>query len=95
MIKKKKKHVAHHAFWSRGDISKSLSGRVLSHRLQGYLAYKNPPPPEDPSVALCLGNFGDPRGVGVFYERGTLVPHFGLVLEPFRDDGGGGDVIGR
>ena len=24
-----------------------------------------------PAVALCLGPFGDPRGVGVSYERGT------------------------
>jgi len=24
-------------------------------------------------VALCLGTYGDPRGVGVFYERGTPV----------------------
>ena len=29
------------------------------------------PPPEDPTVALCLGTCGDPRGVGVSYERGT------------------------
>jgi len=41
--------------------------------LQGYLAHKNPPPSQDPTVALCLGNYGDPRGVGVSYERGTPV----------------------
>ena len=26
-----------------------------------------------PTVCLCLGTCGDPRGVGVSYERGTLV----------------------
>ena len=29
------------------------------------------PPPEDPAVALCLGNYGDLREVVVSYERGT------------------------
>ena len=29
----------------------------------------------DPSVRLCLGSWGDPRGVGVLNERGTPVPH--------------------
>ena len=32
-----------------------------------------PPPRKDPTVALCLGTYGDPRGVGVAYERGTRV----------------------
>ena len=32
-----------------------------------------PFPQEDPTVALCLGTYGDPRGVGVFYEQGTPV----------------------
>ena len=31
------------------------------------------PPPQDPTVALCLGTCGDPRGLGVSYERGTPV----------------------
>ena len=30
-------------------------------------------PPQDPTVALCLGTYGSPRGVGVSYERGTPV----------------------
>jgi hypothetical protein len=30
-------------------------------------------PPVDPAVALCLGTYGDPRGVSVSYERGTPV----------------------
>ena len=44
-------------------------------RVQGYLTHKNPPPPQDPTAALCLGTYGDPdpRGVGVSYERGTPV----------------------
>ena len=33
--------------------------------LQGYLAHENPPPPQDPTVALCLGTYGDPRGTPV------------------------------
>ena len=31
------------------------------------------PPPQDPTVALCLGTYGDPMGVGVSHERGTPV----------------------
>jgi len=31
------------------------------------------PPPQDPTVALCLGTCGDPMGVGVSYERGIPV----------------------
>ena len=41
--------------------------------VQGYLAHKNPPPPQNPTVALYLGTYGGPRGVGVSYERGTHV----------------------
>ena len=39
--------------------------------VQGCLAHKTPPPPYDPTVALCLGTYGDPMGVGLSYERGT------------------------
>ena len=28
---------------------------------------------EDPAVDLCLRTYGDPKGVGVSYERGTPV----------------------
>ena len=35
--------------------------------------HKKQPPPQDPAVALCLGTYGDARGVGVSYERGTPV----------------------
>ena len=41
--------------------------------IQGYLAHKNPTPSYDPTVALCLGTYGGPMGVGVSYERGTPV----------------------
>ena len=50
-----------------------LAGGWRQHRhstLQGYLAHETPPP-QDPTVALCLGFFDDPRGMGVSYERGT------------------------
>ena len=38
----------------------------------------------DPTVALSLGTYGDPRGVGVSYERGTpvAVNNFGEVVGP-------------
>ena len=43
--------------------------------LQGYLAHKNPPPPlgsqQDPTVGICLGTNGGPRGWAVSYERST------------------------
>ena len=29
---------------------------------------------QDPSVALCIGTYDVPTGVGVSYERGTPVP---------------------
>ena len=29
--------------------------------------------PQDPTVALCLETYDNPRGVGVSYERGTQV----------------------
>ena len=35
--------------------------------MQGYLAHKK----QDPTVALCVGTYGGPMGVGVSYERGT------------------------
>ena len=50
--------------------------------MQGYLALKEPPPSEDPTVALCLGTHGDLKGSGVFYERGIPV-HAGLLRDPF------------
>jgi len=46
---------------------------LLTLALQGYLAHKNPPP-QDPTVALCLGRHSDPLEVDVSYERGTPVP---------------------
>ena len=33
--------------------------------IQGYLAQKKTPPPQGPTVGLCLGPYGGPRGMGV------------------------------
>ena len=33
-----------------------------------------------PTVALCIGTYGDPRGVGVYYERGTPVTLKGFCM---------------
>ena len=35
-------------------------------KLQGYLAHKKQPPPEDPTAGLCLGPYGGPIGGGQF-----------------------------
>ena len=43
------------------------------------------PPLQDPTVVLRLGTYGDPSGVVVSQERGTLVAFENdLELEPFR-----------
>ena len=49
------------------------AGSERECEVEGYLAHKNPPSPQDPTVALYLGTCGDPRGVGLSYERGTPV----------------------
>ena len=41
--------------------------------VQGYLAQKTPTPQQVPTVALFLGTYGDPGGVGVSYKRSTPV----------------------
>jgi len=41
--------------------------------VHGYLAHKKTPPPQDPTVGLCLGPYGGPRGWAFSYERGTPV----------------------
>ena len=40
--------------------------------LQRYLAHKNPPPPQDPTVAPCLGLYGGSRGGGVLMSEVPL-----------------------
>ena len=56
-----------------------LLGPVLAtcggagERTTGETRSKETPPSQDPTVALCLGTYGAPRGVGVPYERGTHV----------------------
>jgi hypothetical protein len=52
--------------------------------LQGYLAHKKQPP-VGPFIALCLGTYGDPRRVGVFYERCTPVRGQGLHTAGYAD----------
>ena len=54
-------------------LAARVNGRAPGHALQGYLAHKKQSPPYDPAVGLCLGTYGDPRRVGVSYERGTPV----------------------
>ena len=43
--------------------------------LSGYrdTSLRRTPPLHNPTVAVCPGTFGDPRGVGVYYDRGTHV----------------------
>jgi hypothetical protein len=46
---------------------KSVMGVRDDDRVQGYLANKNSPPVGPcPTVALCLGTYDGPRGVGSF-----------------------------
>ena len=56
-----------------GHITGERIWNLLGTRSQGYLAHKKHPPPKDTTVALCLGTYDGPKGVGVSYERGTLV----------------------
>ena len=58
--------------------------------LQGYVAHKKNIPTQDPTVGLCLGSYGGPRGVSFFYRRSTLAG-FGVksckdpwIGDPFR-----------
>ena len=42
--------------------------------IQGYLAHKKNATPKDPTVGICVGPYGVPRGGGaVSFERGTPV----------------------
>jgi len=41
--------------------------------LHGDLAHKKPRPRKNKTVALCIGTYRDPKGVGVSYERGIHV----------------------
>ena len=48
---------------------------VGAHNLTayGFTSLMRTPLLCDPTVAICLGTYGDPREVGVSYERGTPV----------------------
>jgi hypothetical protein len=43
--------------------------------IQGYLAHKKTPPPQDPTVGRCLGSYGGPRRWAFPYTRGTPVEY--------------------
>ena len=43
------------------------------HPYKGTWRINNKKQPYDPTVGLCLEPYGDPRGVGVPYGRGTPV----------------------
>ena len=51
-----------------------------------YLAHKKRLPPQDPTVALCLGTYGDRMGVGISSRRGSCVG----VLRDLQDAEAGG-----
>ena len=61
MILKKRKCIEGHLV---------LQGLVTCYNTKVPRSYETAPP-QDPAVALCLGTYGGPRGVGVSYERGT------------------------
>ena len=52
---------------------------------RGTSLMRNQPPPYAPTVGLCLGPYGDSRGVGVSYERGTPVFDFWRLAGAFLD----------
>ena len=49
------------------------AGNSPALRPKGVLCSSETTPPQDPTVALCLGTYGGPRGLVVSYERGILV----------------------
>ena len=64
-----------HSEWStRGScLHDVVPGASLSQLLQGYLAQKKAPPPQDPTVGICVGPYGGPKGGAFVYERVTPV----------------------
>ena len=56
---------------TRGSATETHDLSKESNVVQRYLAHTPPPPLQDPTVALCLGTYGDPMGVVVSYERGS------------------------
>jgi len=56
---------------------------VLLRQIQGYIAHNKHFLPQDPAVALCLGTYGDPMGMGISYERGTPDPCASSQLDPW------------
>ena len=58
----------------------AFAPRTLRYR---GTSLKRPTPPVRPTMALCLGTSGDPRGGGGSYERGTPVG-INRYVEPYR-----------
>jgi len=58
-----------------GAVAKPKVAKRRERQLQGCLAHPKQPPCTtlQYTVALCVRTFGDPREVGVSYERGTPV----------------------
>jgi len=52
--------------------------------IQGYLAHRNPAPPQDPTVALCLETYDHSMGVDVSHVRGNPVPSLPNYFEISR-----------
>ena len=52
---------------------------------RGVMRIRNRPPPQDPTIGLCPGHYGGPRGWALSYERGTpvAVPQSGRLHTPF------------
>ena len=74
---------------THGLLSGVGSGCTAVERIQGYLAHKKQPPPQDPTVGLCLGPYGGLREVAISYKRGTPVFRVGgWYLQGVVADGG-------
>ena len=66
------------AFPLRGAPFSGGAGRVPPP-YRGVPRSQETASPNDPTLALCLGTYGDPRGVGVSYERGTPIHLHGVA----------------
>ena len=53
-------------------VESRLAEGWRSSVLQGYLAHETPPP-QDPTVSLCLETYSDPLGGAVSYDCGAPI----------------------
>ena len=65
-------------------------GRCHASAYRGTSLTRNRPPPQDPTVGLCLGPYGGPGKLGVSHERGTPVQYTRLGTLSLLD---GEDVV--